>query len=186
MDQTIPLQIPQQSDSGETFRRDCMVAIAINADFLFSMRPRIDDFTLGKLNSYSSVSNQIKAIASFPTTWVSLYMMMLDSITNGRRDDFVSPSSTYELHQFLSNAYWPNADRPDKRTVDNDLNMLIESWYTRVFKIYLLSDLVSPKLNDLVKVKKLDQLIMEEIASYKSSSRGQSIESKFWCQTVRN
>ena len=186
VNQAIPLQIPEAEDKGNTFPADCMVSIAINADFLFGLRATIDEFTLSRLNKYSSVCNQIKSIATFPTTWVSLYMMILDSITDSKKDTFVATSTTYARHQFLVNAYLTNIDRPpaDRRTTDNDLNHLIYSWHEKLLPIYLLSDLISPKLQAAVKESGMDKLVVDELGSLRASNRGLSIESKVWHQAV--
>lgn len=184
VDQSIPLQDDVKDDKGNTFRKDCMVALAINADFLFLLQNQVTGETLTKLNKYSSVCNQIKAIASFQTTWVSLYMMVLDSILEGRGDDFVSVSSTYEPHQFLVNGYLTNDQRPKVKTWEKDLNILIEGWYTKIYEVYLNSELISPKLNEFLRAGNMEQIIRDEVALCKSSPKGQSVDSKLWYQAV--
>jgi len=161
-----------------------MVAIAINADFLFPNQRKISENTIELLNQYSSVSNQIKAQASFQTTWVNLWMMILDEITDGRQDDFMSKSTTYELHDFLMNAYLTTKERPDNPSWDNCLNTLLEGWYRKIYKIYFNSDLISPKLAQAITNQNIREKIDQEISLYKAAIKSQSLESKHWYQQV--
>ena len=136
----------------------------------------------GVAPSYHNQHGNANAIT--PTAWVSLYNDILDTIVAGRGDDFMSVSTSYKLHGFLSNAHLTNDNKPINKTWENDLGVLIESWYPLVYNIYLCSELISSKLLELLMRKGLDTLIWIELESYRRSVKAQSIESKIWCHAV--
>ena len=165
-----------------------MVALPIKTDFLFTQESVVTQKTTKLLNAYSSQCNRLKAMASIGTTWVSLYMQIIECVLDEDQCVNLPTISAYKPHQFLEHAHLSKDVRPQCSTLTNDLNLLMEKWHYKIYHVYLLSDLVSTSLYKFCNGKDLTMVIHDEISLYKTNEIGnkhQSIESKTWYNGVR-